>query len=332
MKKFLSLIFLIGLTLSICAQTQIATLSHEGKISTFYGVNSLKDAHNQAENGDVITLSAGSFKAVDFTKLITVRGAGMGIKVDASSIYMEPTVIVGNFNVTADANSAHHFTLEGISSENTMTLRGTNGTQFIKCKFYDVNFVANYGSLENCTFVHCYVSNSFGALYNTSFTAISTYFKKKANFYGSSCMFNLNNCIIEVSDSYYLSSTSLKNCIIIYTGSEKNPKYPTFNNNTSAYNTLWYGEVTENPFGTTASEHFNSVMSSSEKLFEDDTFGKLTTAAKKYLGADGTEVGIYGGNLPFDATPTNPQITKFNVASKTTADGKLSVDIEVKQP
>lgn len=330
MKKLLSFIILFGLTISICAQSQIATLSHEGKISTFYGANSLRDAHNQAENGDVITLSAGSFNAVDFTKLITVRGAGMGIKVDASSIYMEPTVIVGDFNVTADANSAHHFTLEGISNENTMTLRGTNGTQFIKCKFYDVKFAANYGSLENCTFVHCYVSNSFGAIYNTTFTAISTYFKKKANFNASSSMFNLNNCIIEISDSYSLRSTSLKNCIIIYTGSEKNPKYPSYG--TSAYNTLWYGETTENPFGPTASEHFNSVMSSSEKLFEDETFGKLTKAAKKYLGADGTEVGIYGGNLPFDATPTNPQITRFNVASKTTADGKLSVDIEVKQP
>ena len=49
-----------------------------------------------------------------------------------------------------------------------------------------------------------------------------------------------------------------------------------------------------------------------------------------WLGDDGTQVGIYGGFLPFDPTPTNPQITKFNVASKTTADGKLSVDIEVK--
>lgn len=35
-------------------------------------------------------------------------------------------------------------------------------------------------------------------------------------------------------------------------------------------------------------------------------------------------------SLPYSAIPTNPQITKFNVASKTTADGKLSVDIEVK--
>ena len=122
----------MGITLTVYAQTQIATLSHEGEISTFYGANSLRDAHNKAENGDVITLSAGSFNAVDFTKLITVRGAGMGMKVDASSIYMEPTVIVGNFNVTADANNTHHFTLEGISCGNKMTLRGTNGTQFIK--------------------------------------------------------------------------------------------------------------------------------------------------------------------------------------------------------
>ena len=45
---------------------------------------------------------------------------------------------------------------------------------------------------------------------------------------------------------------------------------------------------------------------------------------------DGGEIGIYGGSLPYSAVPTNPQITKFNVASKTTADGKLSVDIEVK--
>ena len=58
---------------------------------------------------------------------------------------------------------------------------------------------------------------------------------------------------------------------------------------------------------------------------------ELTDEAKtKYLGDDGKELGIYGGNLPFTPNPTNPKITKFNVASKSTADGKLSVDIEVK--
>ncbi len=52
--------------------------------------------------------------------------------------------------------------------------------------------------------------------------------------------------------------------------------------------------------------------------------------AGSWLGDDGTQAGAHGGFLPFDPTPTNPQITKFNVSSKTTADGMLSVDIEVK--
>lgn len=58
---------------------------------------------------------------------------------------------------------------------------------------------------------------------------------------------------------------------------------------------------------------------------------ELTDEAKTtYLGMDGKEVGLYGGNLPYDENPSNPQITKCNVAAKSTADGKLSVDIEVK--
>lgn len=51
---------------------------------------------------------------------------------------------------------------------------------------------------------------------------------------------------------------------------------------------------------------------------------------KNWIGTDGTQVGMHGGNLPFDPAVDAPVISKFNVASKTTADGKLSVDIEVK--
>jgi hypothetical protein len=64
---------------------------------------------------------------------------------------------------------------------------------------------------------------------------------------------------------------------------------------------------------------------------DDSELFELTETAKaNYKGTDGTEVGIHGGSFPFDATPSNPQITKCNVASKSTADGKLSVEIEVK--
>ena len=62
---------------------------------------------------------------------------------------------------------------------------------------------------------------------------------------------------------------------------------------------------------------------------ESGTYNVSLETGKKYLGSDGTEVGMYGGSLPFDPTPTNPQITKCTVSPKSTADGKLSVEIEV---
>lgn len=66
-------------------------------------------------------------------------------------------------------------------------------------------------------------------------------------------------------------------------------------------------------------------------IFKDgNSYNDLTDEAKaKYLGTDGTPVGMYGGVMPFNQIPTYPRITKMNVANRTTADGKLSVEIEV---
>lgn len=74
-----------------------------------------------------------------------------------------------------------------------------------------------------------------------------------------------------------------------------------------------------------------------EQLFKDFTgtysrdqkFELCNEAKTKYLGTDGTEVGMHGGLLPYNSIPSYPRITKMNVANKTTADGKLSVEIEV---
>ena len=81
----------------------------------------------------------------------------------------------------------------------------------------------------------------------------------------------------------------------------------------------------------------NTMASSLSDIFKTYTGGysdtetfELTDAAKaKYLGDDGTQVGIHGGSVPYTPITMKPKITKCNVASKSTADGKLSVDIEV---
>lgn len=124
------------------------------------------------------------------------------------------------------------------------------------------------------------------------------------------------NCIVRVADDLQ-NSCFLQNCVVSPTGSGVDP--------------LRFLEEKAS----------NTVISNDAKIFKNDTelsifisneaTYELTDEAKaKYLGIDGTQVGIYGGNIPFDTTPSNPQIVKCNVASKSTADGKLSVDIEVK--
>lgn len=87
-------------------------------------------------------------------------------------------------------------------------------------------------------------------------------------------------------------------------------------------------------YGYAYAEQFHDYsVTSDEGWFKEGTFYQLTDQAKAlYKGADGTEVGIYGGATPFTTTPSYARITKFNVAPKTTDDGKLSVDITVEQP
>ena len=87
------------------------------------------------------------------------------------------------------------------------------------------------------------------------------------------------------------------------------------------------------PLFENISKTTNTALSQEQvnALFKPNTFYELTDEAKsEYVGIDGMEIGIYGGNIPYDTRILSPQITKCKVAAKTTADGKLSVDIEVK--
>lgn len=67
-----------------------------------------------------------------------------------------------------------------------------------------------------------------------------------------------------------------------------------------------------------------------ENYNEYETFELTSTAASTYLGDDHTQVGMYGGSMPYEAFPSHPIITKCTVAEKSTPAGKLSVDIEVR--
>lgn len=326
-KLYLLLTLLVAVVCTGKAQsTQVATLSHEGTITSYTSADALRNAYEAAVDGDVITLSSGSFTAINFEKRITVRGAGMGVRVNDTDPYIEPTLLVGNFEINADGDENNNFKLEGILSENSVDLGAVINAQFSKCKFKGLGYNTNRGGFTNVTFINCVFYDSASICFNATMNFYGCYLKN-VYFNGSGSHHNITNCILEKNNSFEDYACVVKNSI--YINSNDNEYCM---NHGNAFNSVWLGKcyaTTGNPFYATLESHNNTILPEGMKLFKEGTFYQLTDEAKQYVGDDGTEVGIYGGSLSFDPTPTNPQIVKFNVAPKTTADGKLSVDIEV---
>lgn len=322
MKRFLlTILCSLFMFVSYAQSSQIAVLSHNGTASVFYGATALRDAYSAAANGDAITLSSGSFMSVDIAKAITLRGAGMELDTVQN---IEPTIIAGDFYIAIPDTVSQRLVIEAIYSNDEINIKGrlTNAL-FNKCRFYRLS--NNSGVMNNVNFVHCLVTEGL----NFSTGSVSCINSVIARPY-SNCSYFFDNCVVRnevVHDSYF------KNCIIYLTSSNGD-----LGSDNMAFNCVGLGErpkmFDDVPNATniisTCAEVFKTYTGEIFEKLECKNF-ELTDAAKaKFLGTDGKEVGIYGGTFPFSSTPTNPQITKCNVASKSTIDGKLSVDIEVK--
>jgi len=350
-KLFLSMVALVMAAMSYAQGSVLATLSHDGEITTFYGGTALKKAHAAAQHGDVITLSSGSFDAVDITKALTIRGAGMQTD-PVAKIY--PTIILGAFYINVADSLEQRLTIEGIYCDNnTVTVRNMlKNATFIKSRFYIFKSVGNsnngWGFMKNVAFIHCKIAANFtdkngGNSISFVNSVIMNPEVGSGDYTNNS--FEFTNCVVEwdyYSTAYYPYNRSYyaiyRNCVLYSARvSSSYPSYSALSKTNLIYNCL--GVCKYNMFANHGSQGdlFYSTTSLTDVFknwtgtYTDAQAFELTDEAKtKYLGDDGKELGIYGGNLPFTPNPTNPKITKFNVASKSTADGKLSVDIEVK--
>lgn len=328
-KLFLVFIAVFSFIAQASAQSSmLATLNHEGNISTFYGTTALREAHAAAVHGDVITLSSGSFVSTDITKAITLRGAGMELDTIHGT---EPTVISGDFKIGIEDSVEQRLTIEGIYSNHKVNYINLKNAIFLKNRFLDFS-CDNYDTslLQNVTFIHCRIARELYLNENCSASCLNCIIAGPYSRNDISSNFEFQNCVLYFYPANVHSST-YKNCVI----KTSNTAYIT--KTCMAYNCIGtYSYIFDNiPNSTnTIVEDLTTVFKTYngenlEKL-DSENFELTDEAKTKYLGMDGTQVGIYGGSLPFTSVPTNPQITKCNVAAKSTADGKLSVDIEVK--
>lgn len=320
-KFFFALLSVVCFSWRASAQSSLlATLNHEGTISTYYGSSALQEAYNAANHGDVITLSSGSFLGTDIKKAITLRGAGMTVDTVA---HTEPTVISSNFTIDINDTLSHRLTLEGIYSNQTVKVSTLKNAMFLKCRFKEVNSTSiSSSTMKDLNFIHCRIAERFDLAANGSASFLNCVVMNPRQYNSGTSVFSFTNCYVNNSE---LQHSEYKNCII----NQNNTGFST----TTFYNNLW---LTSNSNIACPNKTNVTISPDDERVsylnvdYNDDNDYQLTDAVRALIkGTDGTEVGIYGGSLPYDPTPTNPQITKFNVAAKSTADGKLSVDIEV---
>lgn len=329
----MSLVALACATVSFAQSSMLATLNHQGSISTYYGATALGEAYKAAAHGDVITLSSGTFVATNISKAITVRGAGMGI--DTTQV-VEPTVISGDFTIDIADSVSNKLTLEGIYSNHTITYKNLRNASFLKSRLKKItDYSSTTSILKDANIIHCRIADELRLANNSSALCINSVIEDPHSYSSTTANFEFVNCVIVV-DYYNLcdvKSSSFKNCLL-----KTRLANGFVDGSCTAYNCVGVNSSSIFKYITNSTNRCVSSYADVFKTYAGSTLDKLdnerfelTDVAKTtYLGMDGTQVGIYGGNLPFDATPSNPQITKCNVAAKSTADGKLSVDIQVK--
>ena len=323
-KVLLAVVGILFAATSFAQNALVASLSHEGTVTYYYGADALKNAVAAAESGDIINLSGGTFYATNITKAITVRGAG----IDSQS----PTYIAGEFNIEIASDDTNRLMMEGIRCVNNVTYSGTfSNPYFIKCQFYSLRNDNGSDAVTNIMVVDCKVTNDFSVGGTCSAYLINSYIKQPDTFESSSI--TAQNCLITKYPVRGIINSSWTNCI--FWGCSYSDVLPNSNTARKCINVQNYYDI----FGA-LSEHtgcpskiyeYTEVFKDFDGTYSDEQTFELKDAFKEaFKGTDGLEIGLYGGLQPYNTTPSYPLITKMEVGEKTSETGQLSVTIEVK--
>lgn len=327
MKKLYFALFFALCAIAVQAQTnQIASLFHDGAVELYYGAEALEAAYEAAVDGDAITLSAGTFNSVPkIEKAITIRGAGMGTLKDGEQTPM--TLLSGNFTIEIPLTKEEHLTLEGICHTGNISISEAKDLSIQKCSI-NTTSLNGTGNLKDFTVVNSVISKAMDG-YGCSGTYINSVISYRVNSSDLNRTGTLvfNNCLIIFNSLVNgIHNSTFENCILWNKSTTGSAGYLSMLS--VANNCVWLGTHASVVFPGASANGTNTILSALT-IFKDKTFYELDETGLQYLGTDGKQIGIYGGNMPFTTVTTGPRIKKFEVSPTTTADGKLSVEIEV---
>lgn len=333
MKKIILTAVCIATTMVINAQK--VALHSGGNVSIFNGTSALVNAYNASQAGDTIYLPGGGFTAPgSVNKKLTIYGAGH--YADSTQVTGK-TFWNGNLNFGADADECF---IEGIEITGNVEFAlnaVVDNVTIARCKInggfsMDGSFATPSNNLllyNNVIGQNMNLSNAQNALVANNIINKGVYYSKGNSFF--------NNVFLERSPvgSYEHFAACDNNLIynnVFYTYAT----YGESGNNNDFRNNLYTTTpgLGTNPtsignyFGVAQGNIFVNVSSTTFSYTANYHLQSPTT----YLGTDGTEIGIYGGQFyPYKegAVPSNPHFYEQNIAPST-SNGLLNVDIKAR--
>jgi hypothetical protein len=330
-KSFTVLFFLFSFSITVLAQNPIATLQHKEQTKVFYGPGSFAEAFAASINSDTIYLSPGAFNppATYINKGIAIVGSGY---FPDEVTLKTRTVLLGDLRIGGGADS---LLLEGIYFDKDLSCeaKSIRNIKIIRCRMN--NFIVSGSSpdyaKDNCLVDECFID---GSIINPS---CSNYFQvrhsaingqinnitKNAIIEGN-IFFTSGDCLTNLTGSLIRNNIFLSNRII---SSNYNSIYNNIFTTSGIYSNTSTNYSDANYFNVNQADIFVNQSGNSISYTHDYHLKN----PEKYIGTDGTQVGIYGGFTPFKekGLPFNPQITSKTIAHETDNDGNLNISVTV---
>lgn len=200
--------------------------------------------------------------------------------------------------------------------DNTLEIKNVT---FKRC---NVGNVEIYTSTENVNFINCVVRGSYYGYgsgdykHNNLYITNGSFSNLYSGFAGS---IYIDHCVCNsVSSAAYVQNSVILNSLVSSSISESNIFVKSIPSDVTQNKESWANVPLQSIFVEGTYEN--------DKWLNDG--GSILKYPNKYIGNDGTQVGLYGGLYPFGRIPSTPRIVESSIDTKTSVDGKLKVSIK----
>lgn len=306
--------------------------------------NSISDVFSTAVNGDTIYLPGGSFSIGNLVidKQLHIYGAGQH---PDSTTATYATNLSGNISfVTTNASNSliTGLAIDGFINIGTTSLNSdVNNFTVRRCQIGSINLSPSSTSLATNVLIegNSILGNITGS--NAQFVFIQ-------NNLITGAVVNFNGNLL-VRNNTFLGGTGCPSYFVVTVVSGTFENNIFMNNGSCANNTIYAGVTScifnNNVFNANYSFPLGSNIGAGNYVSipltgffvneTDYTFSYTNdyhlSSPSTFLGADGSQCGMYGGFAPYKpgAVPSNPHISSKTVAPQTNSSGELNIQVTV---